>query len=68
MLFHFNMKKSLYLCPKGGAYGTDQVRRKRTELSAESFVPWGSLAFFGLLIGLAILVWLSIYFLMLNRG
>ena len=40
----------------------------RTELSGESFVPWGSLAFFGLLIGLAILVWLSIYFLMLNRG
>jgi len=39
-----------------------------TELSTESFVPWGSLAFFGLLIGLAILVWLSIYFLMLNRG
>ena len=39
-----------------------------TELSAESFVPWGSLAFFGLLIGLAILVWLSIYFLMLKRG
>jgi hypothetical protein len=39
-----------------------------TELSAESFVPWGSLAFFGPLIGLAILVWLSIYFLMLKRG
>jgi hypothetical protein len=39
-----------------------------TELSAESFVPWGSLAFFGLLIGLAILVWLSIYLLMLKRG
>jgi hypothetical protein len=42
--------------------------RSETELSDESFVPWGSLAFFGLLIGLAILVWLSIYFLMLNRG
>jgi hypothetical protein len=40
----------------------------RTELSGESFVPWGSLAFFGLLIGLAILVWLSIYLLMLKRG
>ncbi len=38
------------------------------ELSAERFVPWGSLAFFGLLIVLAIIVWLSIYFLMLNRG
>lgn len=39
-----------------------------TELSAESFVPWGSLAFFGLLIVLAIAIWLFIYFLMLNRG
>jgi hypothetical protein len=42
--------------------------RSETELSDESFVPWGSLAFFGLMILLAIIVWLSIYLLMLNRG
>ena len=48
----------------------EPIRQVETdsELSAESFVPWGSLAFFGLLIVLAILVWLSVYFLMLNRG
>jgi len=40
----------------------------QSELSAESFVPWGSLAFFGLLVVLAIVVWLSIYLLMLSRG
>ena len=39
-----------------------------SELSAERFVPWGSLAFFGLLVVLAIVVWLSIYLLMLSRG
>ncbi len=38
------------------------------ELSTERFVPWGSLAFFGLLIVLAIVIWLSIYLLMLSRG
>jgi len=46
---------------------TKQVQTE-AELSTERFVPWGSLAFFGLLIVLAILVWLSIYLLMLNRG
>ncbi len=48
----------------------EPIRQVETEpeLSAKSFVPWGSLAFFGLLIVLAVLVWLSVYFLMLNRG
>jgi hypothetical protein len=34
----------------------------------EGFVPYGSLAFFGLLVLLTILIWLSSYFLMLKRG
>lgn len=34
----------------------------------EAFVPWGSLAFFGALIVLAVLIWLSTYLLMLARG
>ncbi len=32
------------------------------------FVPYGSLAFFGLLILLGILIWLGSYILMLKRG
>lgn len=32
------------------------------------FIPYGSLAFFGLLILLTILVWLGSYILMLKRG
>ncbi|GIV23402.1 MAG: hypothetical protein N3A68_07065 [Bacteroidia bacterium] len=33
-----------------------------------AFVPYGSLAFFGLLVLLTILIWLGSYFLMLKRG
>lgn len=32
------------------------------------FVPYGSLAFFGLLILLGVVIWLGIYILMLKRG
>jgi len=68
MLFHFNMKKVCTFAQKEVRMEPTKPVETGTELSAESFVPWGSLAFFGLLIVLAIIVWLSIYFLMLNRG
>jgi len=68
MLFHFNTKKVCIFVQKEVRMEPTKPVETGTDLSAESFVPWGSLAFFGLLIGLAILVWLSIYFLMLNRG
>ncbi len=38
------------------------------QLVDEAFVPWGSFAFFGALIVLAVLIWLGIYLLMLARG
>jgi hypothetical protein len=47
---------------------TTKSTHTEAELSAESFVPWGSLSFFGLLVILAIAIWLSIYLLMLSRG
>lgn len=38
------------------------------EREEAAFVPYGSLAFFGLLVLLTILIWLGSYFLMLKRG
>ncbi|MCS7297179.1 MAG: hypothetical protein RMK19_06645 [Bacteroidia bacterium] len=37
-------------------------------LDEREFVPYGSLALFGLIILLTILVWLGSYILMLKRG
>lgn len=38
------------------------------EREETAFVPYGSVAFFGLLVLLTILIWLGSYFLMLKRG
>ncbi len=39
-----------------------------TRETGDRFVPYGALAFFGLLILLTVLIWFGSYFLMLNRG
>lgn len=39
-----------------------------THDAEREFVPYGSLAFFGLLILIAVFVWLGSYLLMLTRG
>lgn len=39
-----------------------------THTTEKGFVPYGSLAFFGLLVLITILVWLGSYLLMLTRG
>lgn len=40
----------------------------RSAENETEFVPYGSLAFFGVLILLGILIWLGSYLLMLKRG